>query len=211
MRQALAILAVLSMCSAALRAHAESEFRLTDKPGTYAVGLQVVEQYDFTRTYRRIVDELGSAYLGERARPLQTLVWYPSEESSGKPMTLGDYVRLAATETSFGHPRDTRVAAEWRSALGESLMQKLRAIRGATPLRARFPVVIYAPGGSDSAWENVDLCEYLAGHGYVVLATPNLGTSSRSITVDLAGAEAKPRDISFLIGFAKTLPYANPN
>src|SRR5260370_37445148 len=77
-------------------------FRFTEKPGPHPVGLKVVEQYDYSRTYRPITDELGKPFVGDRARPLQTLVWYPSQRSSEKPMTVGDYSRLAATATDFG-------------------------------------------------------------------------------------------------------------
>src|SRR6185437_7055777 len=46
------------------------------------------------------------------ARPLQTLVWYPAQGGAGKPMTVGDYVRLADTEITFNGPdkKDNR----WR-------------------------------------------------------------------------------------------------
>src|ERR1035438_7190085 len=72
-------------------------FHFTEKPGPYAVGLKVVDQYDFSRTYRPKVYALGKSTLGERARPLQTLIWYPAEKSGKKPFTVGDYSDLLAT------------------------------------------------------------------------------------------------------------------
>jgi hypothetical protein len=59
----------------------------------------VVEQYDYSRTYRSKIDDLGVSYPREPARPLQTLIWYPAEKSALKPMTVGDYGNLASTET----------------------------------------------------------------------------------------------------------------
>jgi tetratricopeptide (TPR) repeat protein len=50
------------------------------------------------------------------------------------------------------------------------------------------------------------LCEYLASHGYVVVASPDMGAASREVTVDLADINAQAQDISFLIGYAQTLP-----
>ena len=50
------------------------------------------------------------------------------------------------------------------------------------------------------------MCEYLASHGYVVVASPDMGATSRDMTTDLAGISAQAQDISFLIGYAKTLP-----
>jgi hypothetical protein len=68
-------------------------------------GLKVVDQYDFSRTYRPKIDAEGKPTVGERARPLQTLIWYPAEKSGKKPMTVGDYSELLATETSFDKPK----------------------------------------------------------------------------------------------------------
>jgi dienelactone hydrolase len=70
-------------------------------------------------------------------------------------------------------------------------------------------VLIYAPGSTSSAYENADLCEYLASHGYLVLASPSLGVTTRSMTLNLEGAEAQARDISFLVGYATTLAQAD--
>jgi tetratricopeptide (TPR) repeat protein len=80
------------------------------------------------------------------------------------------------------------------------------AVRNASLLPGRFPVVIYAPSFSSMSWENADLCEYLASHGYVVVASPDMGATSRGMTVDLGGINAQAQDISFLIGYAQTLP-----
>jgi pimeloyl-ACP methyl ester carboxylesterase len=181
-------------------------FHFTEKPGPHAVGLKVVEQYDYSRTYRHVTDELGKPYRGERARPLQTLIWYPAERSGAKPMTVGDYGNLWATETTFGKPKMTSTAQDWLDGMSPTLALPLWAVRDASEAPGRFPVVIYAPSFSAVSWENADLCEYLASHGYVVIASPNMGASTRNMTTDLAGLDAQARDISFLIGYARTLP-----
>jgi pimeloyl-ACP methyl ester carboxylesterase len=62
------------------------------------------------------------------------------------------------------------------------------------------------PSDSSVSWENADLCEYLASHGYVILASPSMGVSTRDMTDDLDGINAQARDVSFLISYAKTLP-----
>jgi dienelactone hydrolase len=58
-----------------------------------------------------------------------------------------------------------------------------------------FPVLIYAPSDSSVSWENADLCEYFSSHGYVVLASPSMGASTRDMTDDLDGINAQARDI----------------
>jgi hypothetical protein len=42
-------------------------FHFTEKPGPHLVGLKVVEQYDYSRTYRSKIDDLGVSYPRERA------------------------------------------------------------------------------------------------------------------------------------------------
>jgi dienelactone hydrolase len=181
-------------------------FQFTEKPGPHLVGLKVVEQYDYSRTYQSRTNALGAPYQRERARPLQTLIWYPAEKSTLKPMTVGDYGNLAASETSFDKPALSVDHQHWLDGIKPTLAMPMWAMRDAPPLSGRFPIVIYAPSFSAMSWENADLCEYLASHGYVVIASPDMGASTRGMTNDLTGINAQARDISFLIGYAKTLP-----
>ena len=201
-----ALVAIAHAQSAPVAGAGDQRFRFTEKPGPDAVGLKVVEQYDFSRTYRPLIDELGKAYQGERARPLQTLIWYPAQKSNGKAMTVGDYSDLLATETSFGKPELWSDWKWWIEGMKPTLKDSMWAVRDAPLLAGRFPVVIYAPSLSSMSWENADICEYLASHGYVVVASPSTGARSRDMTVDLAGIDAQAQDISFLIGYARTLP-----
>jgi len=119
-------------------------------------------------------------------------------------MTVGDYVVLADTEIHFDTPDQEH--NKWRRRLKSSFDLSLWAVRDAKPVEVRYPVVIYAPSDSSIAWENADLCEYLASHGYVVLASPSMGASTRDMTDDLAGIGTQALDISFLISYAGRLP-----
>lgn len=198
-----------------------SNFRSPNGPGPYGVGFRVVQHYDRAHVYKPKIDlTSGTLATGERTRPLQTLIWYPAKPASGKPLHYGDYVRLAATETVFSRsPAEidqlvtTTLAenyadlspAQRRTELGQPMLARWEATAAPT----KFPVLIYAPGSSSSAHENVDLCEYLASHGYIVLASASMGVNTRSMTLDLAGAEAQAGDISFLAGYAATLAQAD--
>ena len=122
-------------------------------------------------------------------------------------MTVGDYVRLADTEIHFKAPNEKE--NRWRSLLKTLFDIPLWAVRDAQPTKRRYPVLIYAPSDSSVSWENADLCEYLASHGYVVLASPSMGVLTRDMTDDLDGINTQARDISFLITYAKTLPDAD--
>ena len=181
-----------------------SSFQFLQKPGPYPVGLNVVDQYDHSRPYPASSKILSTSPGGDIARSLQTLVWYPSLRSTNKPMTVGDYTQLADMEIHFDapHPEQNR----WRSLLKTSSEIPLWAVRDATPAKGQYPVLIYAPSDSSVSWENADLCEYLASFGYVVLASPSMGVSTRDMTDDLDGINAQAGDISFLITYARSLP-----
>ncbi|MGH9503272.1 MAG: dienelactone hydrolase family protein [Terriglobales bacterium] len=168
------------------------------------MGLKVVDQYDRSRTYTASPKDTSKSSAGEDARPLQTLIWYPALRSTGKPMTVGDYAQLADTEIHFDAPRPEQ--NRWRSLLKTSFDIPLWAVRDANLAKGHYPVLIYAPSDTSVSWENADLCEYLASHGYVVIASPSMGVSTRDMTDDLAGINAQALDISFLISYAKSLP-----
>jgi pimeloyl-ACP methyl ester carboxylesterase len=208
---ALAGFAALGLAIAApASASSEFQFQFTEKPGMFGVGLKVIEQYDASRVFEIASDEAYTSATTEGPRPMQTLVWYPAEKSGGGLMTLADYAALIKTETSFGRPveRGKPQAFVEQYMHGVSALPTL-AVRDAAMQVGRFPVVIYAPSLNAPATENIELCEYLASHGFVVIATPSMGTKSRNMTIDIAGANAEARDISFLIDFAKALPGAN--
>jgi hypothetical protein len=73
------------------------------------------------------------------------LIWYPAEQSSGKPMTVGDYGDLLAPEVSFGRPE---LSADWKQWIdGMKPTAEGFDVGGAqcSVAGGRFPVVIYAP------------------------------------------------------------------
>ena len=204
----------------ATTAHAGDGFTFSNPPGPHAVGLKVVQQYDRSRVYKTEIDlATGEPVTGERARPVQALVWYPAAARGGKPVTYRDYLDTVPTEDDFTRSpldvkrmTDERIdgnAAGHREALLRDIARPQLAVRDARPEGGRFPVVIYAPSYSSYAIENTDLCELLASHGYIVLSSPSLGAHTRSMTTDLEGVEAQAADISFLIGYAATLPQAD--
>ena len=104
------VLFVLFCCTAP--AQTVSRFRFSEQPGPDAVGLKIVEQYDYTRTFHQSTEVLGKPSSGELARPIQTLVWYPAQPSKTATMTVADYTKLLASETDFGHPH---MSADWES------------------------------------------------------------------------------------------------
>jgi hypothetical protein len=173
-------------------------FRFMQQPGPFDVGLRVVQLFDVSRSF------------SGASRPLQTLIWYPATgESTARRMRYRDYLDLRATDPALGGQHLQVGIAGWLAAGYDGARDdEMWARRDASAASGRFPVVIYAPSFSSSSWENADLCEYLASHGYIVLASPGMGVQRES-THDLAGVDAQARDISFLVGYAGTLPEAD--
>jgi tetratricopeptide (TPR) repeat protein len=190
------------------------------KQGLHAVGFRVVQQYDHTRTYKGAIDIVsGTPSAGERARPIQTLVWYPAQQG-GAPLSYEDYARTEASDDEFGRG-DAQVAAYMAGRMKDlvarvglaqakaTLGQRMWAMRGAHPKAGKYPVVVYAPGGGGPAHEVADLAEYLASNGYIVIASRNLGTRTRGMNYDAEGADSQAGDIGFLISYAQSLPQAD--
>ncbi len=201
------------------QAHARAAFGNLQQ-GPHSVGLRVVQQYDQQRTFKDRVDPVtGKPYLGERARPLQTLVWYPASRG-GVAMRYSDYMQTEASDEVFAQSdaavaafmagRRKRLVDSAGALLAEALMtQPMWAVRDAAPLAGKFPLVIYTAGGGGAAHENADLCEYLASHGYTVIATRSLGTRTRAMNYDMEGLDSQARDIQFLLAYARSLPFAD--
>lgn len=199
-------------------AQAASNFNFAPQPGPHAVGLRVVEQYDYARAYRGSYDTVtGQPVTGEKARPVQTVIWYPAQRG-GQPVSYGDYVNQGASVDKFGLSQG-EIARHGSDALKNSpigqaqvkqeLARPMWAVRDAKPAAGKFPVVIYAPSFGAMPYENADLCEYLASNGYLVISSPSVGAHAREMSDDLEGIETQAADIAFLINYAHGLPNAD--
>ena len=208
------VVALFVLVLAAGAARAAPAFTFPNPAGPFPVGFQVVHQVDHARAYGE----------GERSRPVQTLVWYPAT-GGGRPMVFRDYLRLTGSEDDFtrsaaqvqtvadnlvrGHYLSVSGLAQGQQSLASPMRARLDAGTAADTARPRFPVLVYAPSIGAPAAENADLCEYLASHGYIVIASPSVGPDGREMPNDLAGAETQAADIAFLVRYAHTLPGAD--
>lgn len=209
---------VLALLCTSFCAHAQ--FTFSSEPGPFRVGFRVVQQYDTARTYKGKVDSVtGLPNQGVLSRPVQTLVWYPTT-ATGSAMRVIDYKSTSTTEDGFDHSpaliqtRMTQIQNNAIRKLGKpradaALAQRMLAVRDVQPAGGRFPVVIYAPGAGGNADENADMCEFLASHGYLVLASTSMAAHSLSFDTDHGEVSPQERDISFLIGYAQSLPQAD--
>ena len=201
--------------------HAEGLFKFSNVPGIHGVGVRYVKQYDRTRTFTPQRGMLASVFSKKenRARPIQTVIWYPSEKG-GQGIKYDTYLQLVGWETDLERsPREqARTVDAWLQMVTEGKRKgqveserrrAMWAVRDAVPKAGKFPVVIYAPSINNTTFENADIAEFLASHGYIVIAGPTIGATSRWIKKDLMHAEMQAADIRFLIDYARTLPQAD--
>ena len=158
----------------------------------------------------------------EYSRPIRVYLWYPAVGSEElQPMRFGRYAELADDdiwpEEIVGelHERlgfSSRPLA--RSLGGERfnalLKQQVTAVEDAAPLDGPFPLIVVGQGVYyESPIVFAALGEYLATKGFVVATSPLSGTNSPIVTVDVKGLETQVRDLEFVIGIARKLPFVS--
>ena len=178
--------------------------------GQYGVGFKVIHTFDYSRAYR-----------GKQGRPMQVTVWYPTSVTTPK-IEYKDYLALYLTEEDFTIPTEKQRQDNlitWKKELADRLnspvniegifQAKTNAVKDAPLAKGSFPVIIYGAGGQGESFENSILCEYLASHGYFILASPAVGPFEHKTTIDGVGLEAGARDIEFLIAQSQAFPEAD--
>ena len=206
-QQLSSVLVALSLVSTTSLA-AQSSVVFTLPPGPYVVGFRAVEQYDATRTFGDAFDDDGRPAPARRPRPIQTSIWYPSSPIGPLPrMLYREYVDLYSRPGTMP-AHDARGTAENQrlffggfsvdsAKINRELNARTRAARDATPARGSFPVVVYGPSLGAPSFENDVLMEYLASHGYIVVASPSWGANG-VMTADGGGMETQAREDSGL-------------
>ncbi|RYE91514.1 MAG: dienelactone hydrolase, partial [Oxalobacteraceae bacterium] len=169
LRPVLIFLSIAASVSASAGAPIPAAPNLIPEAGPHAVGLRVVQQYDYSRLLEPSVDAFGKAGNAAPGRPIQMLVWYPARRAGGAPMLAADYQQTSLNDVDFTAPaaEATRQRAGWMAGPQSAQYGAATlAVRDAAAAAGRFPVVIYAPSFAAQAHENIDLCEYLASYGY---------------------------------------------
>ncbi|HEV2865610.1 MAG TPA: hypothetical protein VGX37_03785 [Allosphingosinicella sp.] len=192
----------------------------TLEPGPHAVGFQVIETFDDSRSWRPERAPDGRVIPGPSARPVRISVWYPAGAAGPAPMRYGDYVHIAGSGV-FGELNAVLAQRELnllrrimrgRSAVAHLMRSPSAALRDAPPATGRFPLIGYTPGlNAYLQHGNFVLCEYLASHGYVVVTVPQLGTTSMRLEfgIDPVSLETQMRDTEFALAAVRRLPFAD--
>jgi len=169
-------------------------------PGEYAVGFRHFTVHDSSRTYQRVGDWTNE----HSPRPIPVSLWYPAQPTPATPLQVLDYYRILAEEDEWEYLPD-EFLLNWfdypNTAQNRAHLQEPTTARAnAAPLSGNFPVVIYAPSLRASSIENFALCEWLASHGYIVLASPSRGADNKHFEgATLKDAATQARDLQFLL------------
>jgi dienelactone hydrolase len=139
------------------------EYYPPDAWGPYEVGV--------TTTY--FVDNDRFEIWGLRPRELPVEIWYPSTGEGGQVNTLGDMIgpmpdwSIGIFHQYYGDAFDTLIAVE------------TDAMRDAEVLDLGFPspVILFSHGLSAIRFQNYQLCEQLASHGFIVVAPDHYGNA----------------------------------
>ena len=165
--------------------------------GDYAVGFEVRRTVDRSRV------EVADGADAPAPRPMEIAAWYPAAPGEGaEPLDYGDYwretLRRGETWPAFLARYSSAFAGVDPDLASEMLATATRAFRDAPAADGRFPLVLYAPSFNAESFENTVLCEFLASHGYFVVACPSRGANSGPMTSDSPGVEAQLQDLRFL-------------
>ena len=163
----------------------------------YSIGSSTFFIHDDSRGYDT------TAGINEGVRTLLTEIWYPVDHEVVAPSTgsfrratHGDYVfgdrdvhRLMMTQTTFFHLTPDTVREGVSQAQIDAAIEKLfvseRASYVDAPLAATdngWPVIVMTHGDAGSRYNMETAVEYLAAHGYVVIAPEHTGNSPYSLT-----------------------------
>ncbi len=192
----------------------------------YAVGSNTFFIHDFERPY----DSVAGVDAGLRI--LITEVWYPVDHAvvdEGRDRyrraTYGDYVfgdrnvhRRMMTDTTFFHltpdtVRDGVTQADIDAAIDE-LFDRPRASYVDAPIASSsepYPVIVMSHGDAGSRYNMESACEYLAAHGYVVIAPEHTGNSPYSQTAQDPALAADGGDARVRERMTDVLPLFNPD
>lgn len=207
-----------------LEGNAQTQFLEPNlKPGKYQVGFKSFHEYDYSRS----VPDSHSIFLKTRlknlARPIQICVWYPAAvKKSAIPMPCKEYIHLMATEFDFDyqgdpmkHPFVKERMSDFNKQQADALMKATSgAYKNAPQEKGGFPVILYAPGGFGSSFENAALFEYLASHGFIVVSYPSTPIEEAGFVDNSKWPllfESRARDLQFVLAFMCAFPNADMN
>lgn len=194
------------------------------EPGPYQVGFRVTNLEDHARRSRVSLPFDDSEPSG---RPIQVCLWYPADTAGKRPILFRDYVDTLTQAKTLDEQARTWAMGSLRTninsadplSLDEEKLEALAetptmAVRDASPLAEKFPLLLWGARHSTCAAQSV-LSEFLASHGYVVSTIEYRGLRPRNPWEDqkasqlLRTFETWTRDLEFGLSYLRTLDFVD--
>ena len=152
-------------------------------PILYSVGYQNIITTDSARTYKPSVSKSDIFYY----RPVEIDIWYPAINIENKlPISYGDF--LKQLEQRSNRFQNDTIYKSLTSELVQYISINLNIVDtskltnrrtssylNAAVIQKRFPLILYMSAYNGMSYENVNLFEWLASHGYIVACITSVG------------------------------------
>jgi dienelactone hydrolase len=187
------------------------------RAGPHDVGFRLMAERDLSRSI-----QANGTSSGVQTRPLRIYAWYPASISpDSEPMLFGRYADLADDDiwseeiipgarqrTAFSRrPLSRSLTPERLEVL---LKEPVGAVENAEAVKGPFPLIVVGQGlYYESPITHAILCEHLASQGFVVATVPLAGTDSPLPSLDVIDLETQARDLEFVIGRFRALPFVS--
>jgi dienelactone hydrolase len=177
-------------------------------PGPFRAGFEHVEGFDYSRPYRTKATDPT-----ERARPIHMSVWYPA------PLETSSEDAAVAFRAYVGGADESRELTERLRSYGfglsppeveEILSETTAGFENSPRSTGPFPLLLFGTGLTAPSYLNTVMCEYLATHGYVVVAIPSLPVrEGQEADFDELAVDTQIRDMEFVLQALHDYPQAD--
>ncbi len=103
------------------------------------------------------------------------------------------------------HPFVKERVSDFNKRQVDALMKANSSVYKNAPQKSeKFPVIVYAPGGFGSSFENATMFEYMASHGFIVASYPSTPIEEAGFVDNSKWPlkfESHARDLQFVISF----------
>ncbi len=181
-------------------------------PTLYNVGYQNIITTDSSRTYKPAISKSDKFYY----RPVEIDIWYPAINIENKsPVPYGEFLYLLE-QRSNRFQNDTvykSLTTDLVQYLSINLhigdTSKLTHLKTSSYLNAaaigkQFPLILYFSAYNGMSYENLNLFEWLAGHGYVVACITSVGRYPGNMSINSADLLEQVYDGYFTMNLLKT-------
>jgi len=143
-------------------------------------------------------------------RPVEIDCWYPAASGGAKPIHYGEFLQLfqrranSFQDDTIYSSLAVETAEYFCSGLGIPDTASLtrfatQSYRDASPIRRRFPLIVYMCSYNGMCFENIRLFEILARRGYIIATITSVGRYPGNMTTDPADLKEQVADGVFAI------------